>query len=186
MTAARRLFADRGYADVLAEDIVAAAGLTRGALRHHFGDKRALFRAVLEQLESEIADQLAAAAAGESDPWAALRRGVVAFLDICEEPEVVQIALTDAPAVLGWAEWRALEADYGLGLVTAAIEAVAAAGGVDQRQVDALAHLVLAATIEAALVVARSPDRAEARAAAEQALLALLAGLVQATNQLEQ
>jgi AcrR family transcriptional regulator len=191
VAAARRLFAERGYAAVTAEDIVAAAGLTRGALRHHFGDKRVLFRAVLEQVEREITERIAAVAAADTetdadvadtdlagaDPWAALRRGLAAFLDACEEPEIVQIALTDAPAVLGWAEWRAVEADHGLGLLTAALEAAAAGPTPPRQPVGVLAHLVLAAAIEAALLIARAPDRRAARASAEQALLALLAGL---------
>jgi AcrR family transcriptional regulator len=184
IAAARRLFADRGYTAVTGEDIVAAAGLTRGALRHHFGDKRALFRAVLEQVEGEITDRVVAAAASgaDTDPWAVLRRGLAAFLDICEEPEIVQIALTDAPAVLGWAYWRAIEADHGLGLITAALEAAAAGLRPPPQPVGVLAHLVLAATIEAALLIARAPDRRSARASAEQALLALLAGPAGTTN----
>jgi AcrR family transcriptional regulator len=175
--AGRALFAEHGYAAVTAEQVVAAAGLTRGALRHHFGDKRELFRAVFEQLEGEITARVAETVAGSGDTWAAVRRGVPAFLDTCEDPEVLQIALTDAPAVLGWAAWRAIEADHGLGLITAGIEAAVAEGILPPQPVDVLAHLVLAAIIEAALVIAQAPDRAGARAAAERTLLALLAGL---------
>jgi AcrR family transcriptional regulator len=177
VAAGRRLFAEHGYAAVTAEQVVAAAGLTRGALRHHFGDKRELFRAVFEQLEGEITARVAARLTDSGDTWSAVQRGVVAFLDTCEDPEVLRIALTDAPAVLGWATWRAVEADHGLGLITAGIEAAIAEGILPPQPVDVLAHLVLAAIIEAALVIAQAPDRAGARADAERTLVALLAGL---------
>src|SRR5215471_14395551 len=83
ISAARRLFAQRGYYAVPAEEIVTAAGLTRGALQHHFGDKQALFRAVFEQLEADISAELAAAVAGAPDAWAAATGALSAFLDAC-------------------------------------------------------------------------------------------------------
>ncbi|MQA88119.1 MAG: TetR family transcriptional regulator [Streptosporangiales bacterium] len=177
ITAARRLFAERGYAAVPAEEIVAAAGLTRGALRHHFGDKRELFRAVFEQVESEITDSVAAALAGAADSWTAATIGLRVFLDSCQDPEVIQIALTDAPAVLGWASWRTIEAEYGLGLIIAGLDQAMAEGILTPQPVDVLGHLILSASIEAALVIAQSAGRPTARADAEQALLALLNGL---------
>ncbi|MDT3398438.1 TetR/AcrR family transcriptional regulator [Streptomyces sp. B1866] len=179
VAAARPLFADRGYAAVPTEEIVAAAGLTRGALRHHFGDKSGLFQTVFEQVESEVNDRVTAALAGADDAWTAAVAALAAFLDACEDPEVVRIALTDAPAVLGWETWRAIEARYGLGLVTAGLDQAMAEGVIVRQPVTVLAHLVLGAAIEAALLVGRVPEpgRAAARAEAEQTLLALLGGL---------
>jgi AcrR family transcriptional regulator len=177
MSAARRLFTARGYAAVPAEDIVAEAGLTRGALQHHFGGKPQLLRAVFEQLEAETTSEAAAAIAGATDSWSAATTGLSAFLDACQNPAVIQIALTDAPAVLGWADWRAIEAEHGLGLITAGLELAMAEGVIIAQPVEVLAHLILSALIEAALLIARAPDTAAARADAEQALLALLAGL---------
>jgi AcrR family transcriptional regulator len=177
IAAARRLFAQRGYAAVPAEEIVAAAGLTRGALQHHFGDKKELFRAVFEQLESEVPARVASAMDGAPGSWAAATAGLCAFLDACQEPEILRIALTDAPAVLGWAEWRAVEARYGLGLIKAGLEQAMAERVIARQPVDVLAHLVLSAVIEAALLVAHAPDPAATRADAERALLALLDGL---------
>lgn len=174
---ARQLFAERGYAAVPAEQIVAAAGLTRGALHHHFGDKKQLFRAVFEELEAEITERVAAAIGSAADSWAAAVAGLSAFLDVCEDPEVIQIALTDAPAVLGWADWRAIEADHGLGLIKAGLELSMAEGLLNPQPVDVLAHLILSAVIEAALLIARAPDHTAARTEAERTLLALLAGL---------
>jgi AcrR family transcriptional regulator len=174
---ARQLFATRGYAAVPAEEIVAAAGLTRGALRHHFHDKRALFRAVFEQQEIEITQRVSAAIADATDSWTAATLGLTAFLDACQDPAVIQIALTDAPAVLGWATWRAIEAEHGLGLITAGLDQAMTEGILTPQPVHVLAHLILSAVIEAALLIARAPDRTTARADAEQTLLALLSGL---------
>src|SRR5439155_6956963 len=103
---ARGLFAERGYAGVSADDIVSAAGLTRGALHHHFGDKAGLFRAVFEQLEAEITAELTTALEATDDSLAGMAAGLGAFLDICQRPEVLRIGLTDAPTVLGWETWR--------------------------------------------------------------------------------
>jgi AcrR family transcriptional regulator len=177
MAAARPLFAERGYAAVPAEEIVAAAGLTRGALRHHFGDKKALFRAVFEELEGETTERVAAAIAGAGDSWTAAITGLTAFLDACQDPETMRIALVDAPAVLGWADWRAVEADHGLGLIIAGLGQAMAEGVFAPQPVEVLAHLILSAVIEAALLIARAPDPARARADAERTLLALLTGL---------
>jgi AcrR family transcriptional regulator len=180
VAAGRALFAQRGYADVTADEVVGVAGLTRGALRHHFGDKAGLFRVVFEQLEAETTQRVVAAlAAGPpgGDGFTVLTSGLTAFLDACEDPAVIRIALTDAPAVLGWATWREIETAHGLGLITAAL-GHAMDGGVLRRQpVDLLARLLLSATIEAALVIGRAADPTAARADAEQALHALLAGL---------
>jgi AcrR family transcriptional regulator len=178
MDAGRRLFAERGYAAVPAEEIVTAAGVTRGALYHHFGDKRDLFRAVFEDLERSVTDEIALAIEAAGDPTGGLAVGLARFLDVCERPEVVRLVLTDAPAVLGWAEWRSIEARHGLGLIRATLERAAGAGLLSSASVEVLAHLVLSSLIEAALLIAHAPDRRAARAAAEQGLLTLLSGML--------
>src|ERR671919_3154419 len=104
--AALELFTERGYAGVGTEEIVARAKVTRGALYHHFRDKRDLFRAVHERVERELMERVAARMEGADGPWELMMTGMRSFLDACDEPAVKQIALTDAPAVLGWAEWR--------------------------------------------------------------------------------
>jgi AcrR family transcriptional regulator len=175
--AAHRLFAERGYAAVSAEDIVSAAGVTRGALYHHFDNKRDLFRAMFEELEGGLTDEIAAAIQAAGDPASSVGVGIASFLDICERPEVVRLALTEAPAVLGWEEWRSIEARHGLGLIQATLERSAAAGVLTPAPPDMLAHLVLSVMIEAALYIAHAPDRRSARGAAQQGLLALMSGL---------
>src|ERR1051325_11117418 len=114
---ARELFAARGYADVGTEEIVRAAHVTRGALYHHFTDKRDLFRAVHAQLAEELLGQIVAQTAGSADAWEALTRGMRAFLDLCEDPAVIRISHLAAPAVLGWAEWREVDAEHWLGVL---------------------------------------------------------------------
>lgn len=175
LTAARPLFATRGFADVPAEEIVAVAGVTRGALHHHYGDKKGLFRAVFEQLEADFMAEIVTAIDGvPADELVPVAIG--AFLDICSRPETLQIALTDAPAVLGWAEWRSIEAMYGLGLVVALAEGSAPVKA-GTTTATLLGQLVLSALIEAALLVAHSDDRSRARQDAESTLLILFGDL---------
>ena len=173
-TAARGLFASRGYAAVSTDEIVRAAGVTRGALYHHYADKQALFRDVFEQLEAEMNTEIADVFAAAPDHLAAMAAGVTRFLDICQRPEVLRIALTDAPAVLGWSTWREIEAQHGLRLITDKLSAAVADGLIVAPSVPALAQLVLSAVIESALMIANGADRD----ATQQALMTLLLGLV--------
>jgi AcrR family transcriptional regulator len=174
---ATRLFAERGYAGVGTEEIVREAGVTRGALYHHFADKRELFRAVHEGVEAAVVRGIVAGVAGIDDPWDLMIAGVRAYLDACTEPTVMQITLVDAPSVLGWKEWREIDARHGLGLVAAGLRAAMDAGVLRRRPVEPLAHLLLAAMAEAGLMVATAPDTGAARDAVEGPLLALLEGL---------
>jgi AcrR family transcriptional regulator len=178
MTAARALFAERGYAAVSADEIVSAAGLTRGALHHHFGDKAGLFRAVLEQLDAELTAEVAQAVADVPDTAGQMVVALRVFLDLCQRPEVVRISLTDAPSVLGWDTWREIEAQHALGLIKDMIENGVAAGMITPQPVEVLAQLVLSVTIEAALMVVHAKDQAATRQAVEPALITMLSGLL--------
>lgn len=175
--AARQLFGERGYDDVPSAQIAAEAGVTRGALYHHFADKRELFEAVFEQLEQDITADIAAIMAADGRP--VIRSGLQAFLDVCTRPEVVSIGLTQAPAVLGWQRWREIESRYGLGLVRAAL---ATNPAVDERFLDTAAHIMVSALIEAALVIAHADDTEQAREQAEQSLTLLLSNLLPAQD----
>ncbi len=164
VTAARALFGARGYADVGTEEIVRAAGVTRGALYHQFRDKADLFAAVAEEVEAEITEQIATGAAGATaDPVEALRTGTRLFLDVCAEPEVERIILLDAPAVLGWQAWRDLAGRYGLGLIQFALQSAMDAGAIVAQPVVPLAHVLIGALDECALYVAQAEDPAAAR-----------------------
>lgn len=177
MAAARRLFTERGYDGVGTEEIVRAAGVTRGALYHHFGGKAELLEAVYERLEAESTERVARVVLGSEleSPLEAMKAGVEAFLDECAEPELQRIALHDAPAVLGWDRWREIAAANGLGLIEASLTAAIEAGEIRPLPVKPMAHLLLGALDEAAMLVARSDDPAS-RAEVTAVLLALLEG----------
>ena len=177
MDAARRLFAERGYAGVGTEEIVREAGVTRGALYHHFDGKRDLLSAVYEQIEGEIAQDLAERAVPGASVLETLRLGADRFLDRCLEPEVQRIALLDAPAVLGWEQWREIGARYGLGLISALLTAGIEAGELRRQPVDPLAHALLGALDEIAMLVARADDPPRARAEAGETLAGLIEAL---------
>ncbi len=178
MQAARALFAERGYAAVGTEEIASAARMTRGALYHHFrGGKRDVFRAVLEEMEGELTQTVAESALAAPDAWQALLEGCSAFLDACADPQLMRIVTVEAPGVLGWGEWREIDTSYGLGLMEAALQRARDAGLLRPAPVKTLAHVLLAALAEAALVMANADDVIAARNEAEQVLLALLDGL---------
>lgn len=161
---ARKLFADKGFAEVSTQEIVAAAGVTRGALYHQFGDKAGLFAAVYEQVERELVSDIAVqiVAAQPADSVEAMRVGAGLFLDRCAAPDVHKIVLIDAPAVLGWEQWRAVGIKYGLGVIEGMLAHAIDEGEVPQQPLRPTAHVLLGALDEAALYIARAtdPDRA--------------------------
>jgi AcrR family transcriptional regulator len=177
LDAARVLFAERGYAGVGTEEIVQRAGVTRGALYHHFkGGKEDLFRAVLVHVTAETTQRVIAAATAAEDPWQELVAGTDAFLDACTRPDVQRIMLIDGPSVLGWDVWRA-EGDIALGLLEAALTAAMEAGRMVTQPAKPLAHVLLGAIDEAAMVVARAEDQDVAREEMSRTLRRLLEGL---------
>jgi AcrR family transcriptional regulator len=163
IAAARALFAERGYAAVGTEEIVRRAGVTRGALYHHFPAKPDLFRAVYERVEQELTQRIVTEVPLVGDPVAVLRDGTAVFLDACLEPEVQRIALLDAPAVLGYEAWREIGERYGLGLIQAALQRAVDVGAIPAQPVRPLARVLLGALDEAALLIARADDVAAAR-----------------------
>ena len=178
VAAARRLFVTRGYADTGTEELVAAANLTRGALYHHFRDKRDLFRAVFNEIGAEVlAGRIGAgAASGEArlDPWAQLGAGLRRFLRTAAvEPEVQRITLIDGPSVLGWEEWSELEERFALHRIEAAIRRSIDAGVIRPLPPRELAHLLLGIVNSGGLLVAHSPS-----AATERQVVAALDGVL--------
>lgn len=152
----RRLFAAQGYAAVGLAEIVRAAGVTKGALYHHFEGKTDLFRAVLEEVQQEVADRVAAAADAEADPWTQLTTGCRTFLTATADPEIQRIMLVDGPAVLGWAAWRTLDEVGSARHLAEALTALADAGVIAAQPIAPLAHLLSGAMNEAALWLAAS------------------------------
>ncbi len=177
--AARALFAEHGYGGVGTEEIVRAAGVTRGALYHHFGGKKDLFEVVYERVERELAERIASGAlsGGAAAPLDAMRAGAEMFLAACTEPEAQQIALLDGPSVLGWDRWREIAAEHGLGLIEATLQAAIEVGAIPDQPVRPLAHVLMGALDEAAMVVARADDPEQMREDVGRTLDSLLAGL---------
>ena len=181
LDAARVLFARKGYAEVTVEEVVRRAGVTRGALYHHFEDKRLLLRAVVEEIEDEIDALVEGAAreahAGSGDPLEAMMAGHYAFLDACSRPEVRRLVLLDGPAVLGWEEWHEIDAGHAVAQIEAGLGMLVDAELMEPQPLRPLAHLLHGAVIEAALYVAVSEDAQRARGEAGAGLERLMRGL---------
>jgi AcrR family transcriptional regulator len=175
---ATQLFAERGYAATPTEEIVRRAGVTRGALYHHFDSKKGLFRAVYVAIEEAFVQTVAERVQEEEDTVRRLQLGLELFLDACMEPAVQRIVMIDAPAVLDWDDWRDLLERYGLGLVKVALEGARDAGLLSSEvPMDALARLMLGALTEGGLMVARADDAQVAREQVGSLLWQLLTGL---------
>jgi AcrR family transcriptional regulator len=174
---ARELFATHGYGPTSIETIQERAGVSRGALYHHFADKRDLFLAVYDLVETETAQTISAAAARV--PNAPLRAGCAAWLELAADPATRQITLIDAPAVLGWESWSETDDRRGLGLLRQALEREADTGHLDPALVDGIAHILLAALIELGLMISRSEHPRTARRQARASLDYLLSRLLE-------
>lgn len=178
IAAGRRLFSERGYAATSTEEIVASAGVTRGALYHHFPDKGALFRAVYEVVEAEVASQVSrAATSGDGDALQRLERGVGAFLSACLDPDVQQIVLLDGLSTLGWEAWLEIDSRYGLGQLKAAVEFAIRTKQIACKDASSLAHLLFGALMQAGLVVARAKSPQQARKRMLREMTRMIAGL---------
>ncbi len=177
LTSARALFGERGYAAVSLNDVVVRAGVTKGAVYHHFRDKRSLLAAVVAELEAELADEIRTVIADIDDPLDQLQVGCQAFLDGCLDPIARRIVLLDAPAVLGWQEARDIDMANGLGIMVALLERGMTAGSIQRQPVLPLAHLFLGAAIEAGMLIAHSNDPRAERGLVATPLLAWLESL---------
>lgn len=164
-------FAEEGFAAASVDDIARRAGVTRGAVYHHYESKHGLFRAVATHLQSAVAARVVAAADSETDAAAQLRTGSHVFLDAITDDGAARVLLADAPAVLGWATWRELDAAASGRELREAIDAL---GTIPASLVDALTQQLSGAMNEAALWLAERPSDAQSRAAAHAALDLLL------------
>ncbi len=182
LAAARRRFAEQGYAATGTEEIVADAQVTRGALYHHFRDKADLFRTVMEQVAREVAEQLVAGelgrAADESlDVWTQLRTGCQSLLDISAHSDFQRIVLVDGPAVLGADAWDTLVERHGYRLLADWLEMAVKEKRIDPIPVAPLTRLLAALLSEASMYVGRAEDTATAREEAGVVLDRMLLGL---------
>lgn len=154
--AGRSLFASDGYAAVSLAALTQRAGVTKGALYHHFGSKAGLFRAVVGEVQQDVAARVAAAADAAKDPWSELTTGCAAFLTASADPEVQRIMLIDGPAVLGWSEWLAMDEAASARHLADALTTLIDTGVIAPQPVKPLVHLLSGAMNEAALWLARS------------------------------
>lgn len=177
VAAARELFVRDGYASVSTTDIARAAKVTRNALYYHFASKEAVFRAVYEDVEGELAQRVIPAAQAESNPGRALEIGCEMFLDGCLEPAVARVSILDAPAALGYEQMREIDNRNYLHAVRSVISAAIAAGELIELPVDVLASMLVGALDEAALLIASADDPRSVRSEAGQVAQALLRGL---------
>ncbi len=172
----RRFFAERGFADVSAEELVRAAGLTRGALYHHFAGKQGLFEAVFEDLEARAADRITAAmAAGTGDAWGRASAGIRTFLEICSDPEYREIVLLQGPIALGWRRWRELDQRYLGTLLTDGLSALLGESG--RKRLGLASAAFYGALTELALSIADADDPEQARKQAVQLIGGMLNGI---------
>jgi AcrR family transcriptional regulator len=175
---ATRLFAEHGYEGTSIEAVLSAAGVSRGALYHHFAGKEALFEAVVAAVSDQVTAELAATVAGSTDPVDAMRTAALAWISLAADPVIQRVVLVDAPSVLGWDRWRAMDDGRTLGALRAVLQAVSDSGRLPAELVSPFSHMILAALDEIVLVVARSPDSeaavAEGRMAVEELLRRLL------------
>ena len=174
---ARGVFANKGFADAGLSEIVAAAGVTTGAVYHHFGDKKGLFLAVAETVEGDILKGVMLAAARKSGSWEQLLAAVDATLEICAEPGVQRIIFIDAPTVIGPAAWREIELKYAFGGMVRALRGLIDEGVIRSGSADMLASILLGALIEAARAVARARDKHAAMVDARATMARLFASL---------
>ena len=177
LRAARREFAAHGYERSSLDAIAAAASMTKGSIYHHYRDKRALFRAVFEEIERELVDEIDRAAKSRATYLDAIQTGCEVFLDTVLKEGVVRIVLTDAPSVLGWATWRAIDNEIGGRSLRAGLKAAMEMGEIVRLDADALTSLLSGALNEAALTIseAKAPQRTRRRVVA--ALRRFLEGL---------
>ena len=173
----RELFSTQGYFATGTERIVTEAGVTRGALYHHFADKKALFHAVLEELNAELIRGYGEVTTRRGDVWQQLGRGLQFLLDRALEPQIGQITVVDGPAVLGWAAWQELIGRLCLGLFEDSIVAAIDQGIIDPQPVEPLAHILMAATSSTAMLIVNSPDPKATRTEVGESLDRLLDGL---------
>ncbi|HEX4491885.1 MAG TPA: TetR/AcrR family transcriptional regulator [Acidimicrobiia bacterium] len=177
---ATELFAQRGFDGTSIEAVLEQAGVSRGSLYHHFASKEALFAAALDAVEAHIGEETNAllATLGETDALGALRAGSLAWIRLAGDPVVQRIVLIDAPAVLGWERWRAIEEENALGTIKVVMQMAADEGRITADLVDTFAHVLLATMNELALLIARASDTQAAQRDAEKAVDEILTRLL--------
>jgi AcrR family transcriptional regulator len=178
IAAARKAFGEQGYAEASMDDFTAAAGLTRGALYHHFGDKKGLLEAVVQQIDAEMAERLKAISAAAPTPWEGFVQENIGYVEMALEPEIQRILLRDGPAVLGDPSlWPS--ADACIATIRKNVEDLQDAGLIrNDIDAEAVARLISGASMDAALWIANAADPRSVSGKALPVFKALLEGLL--------
>ena len=158
------LFGTKGFDATTIDDIAAQAGLAKGAIYHHYKNKRAIFQSVFEAVTAELADELVGEIPAGDDMIAVLMGATRSFFAACAQPEVLRILHRDGPIVLGHAEWHRLDAQYFGGLVSATLEMAMASGAIRQQPLGPLSRVILGALQGAILDCAQQSDYERAAA----------------------
>lgn len=177
LKAAKSAYIRHGYSEASLDTVAAEARVTKGAIYHHYGDKRGLFRAVFEALEHQMVAHIEKIAGREKTAVESVQRGCEAFLDFVGKESVARILLADGPSVLGWHAWRAIDSSVGGRSLRAGLEAGMRAGEIRRMNLAALATLLNGALNEAAMAIAESKDPVRERRAVIATLRRLLDGL---------
>jgi AcrR family transcriptional regulator len=170
LEAGRRLFIERPYADLSADEIARAARLTRGAVYHHFSGKQGLFEAVFEQVEQELTERLTKALGAPGDPWDTAVRALTVFLDECADVSYQRIVLQEGPFALGWDRWRELDERYMVGLIRGLVDELIRAGVFAPRSPELTVRAIYGLLTELAWSLAETTDDQVRRDAGEIAL----------------
>lgn len=171
---AREFFGELGYEATSLELVQRRAGVSRGALYHHFSSKQDLFAATLDAVEADIAAALAGAAEAEADPVARLRAGSLAWLELAMEPAIRRIVLLDAPSVVGWEVQRAIDERRALGMIRTVVDELEQLERIPEGSAEVLSHVFLATLNELGLYVSGAADGPAARTRAAAALEVML------------
>ncbi len=178
---ARKIFAKKGYSGANTNELVQRARVTKGALYHHFANKRELYHSVVEDMERELVERLedaaTAAAGGRRDPWERLRAMCRAYLDACRDPALARMLVLEAPVVLGWKTWCDLEQKYEVAAFARCLEEANRDAGALPEPAETLAQVILGALTTGARVIATSADPSAARADIQKTIDRLIAGL---------
>jgi AcrR family transcriptional regulator len=160
---ARELFTEKGFADTPTEELVQRAGVTRGALYHHFASKEDLFRALVMEIGRDLTERIHDAAMNKPTVLEGFIAGCEVFLDACLDPSVQRILVIDAPAVLGADEMREIDERCWLSVMKIGLAKAIDAGEIVAQPVETLARVMLGAMYEGALHIARAEDHRAAR-----------------------
>lgn len=177
LAAAQKRFAEQGFAETTTQQVIDDAGVTKGALYHHFPSKKHLFEAVYRDIEGAIAQQIDAASAASSRPWDQLISGCCAYLDAFKNADWYRILRIDGPAVLGQQQWAAIDAEHGLERMQPFLQFLADNRIIDVPSVPAFARLLTGAMNEASFWIAQSPKPDDVLAQSKATLIAWLEGV---------